>query len=146
MSKYQPLEDYKMMPLLLATRDLGRGRRAHRGCRGAELDAALAEGTDVSVSPMTASELGLVVARGNLAISVSPEAWVEPLLAVPRVALAAMAPAVLIAASFLPGRPPRDPVNRTLVATGRAYGYRRVARDAALLACAELGHHSAVVC
>ncbi|MBX3025147.1 type II toxin-antitoxin system VapC family toxin [bacterium] len=112
----------------------------------AALDAAAAAGRPVFVSPMSAWEIGLLVARSRLTISISPEAWFRRLLAVPGVALAATDPAALIASSFLPGCPPRDPVDRILAATARACGYRLVTRDAGLLAYAEEGHLAAIGC
>lgn len=110
------------------------------------LDAAGGEGVPVFVSPMSAWEVGLLVARKRLTISMNPEAWFQRLTAVPGVALAALDPATLVASSFLPGSPPRDPVDRILVATARAAGYQLVTRDRALLAYAEQGHLRAVAC
>ncbi|MFN8643710.1 MAG: type II toxin-antitoxin system VapC family toxin [Candidatus Binatia bacterium] len=112
----------------------------------AALDGAAAAGVAVRVSPMTGWEVGLLAARKRLTISMSPEAWFERLLAVPGIALAEMSVATLIASSFLPGAPPRDPVDRILAATARAGGYRLVTRDRDLLAYAAQGHLSAVAC
>jgi PIN domain nuclease of toxin-antitoxin system len=57
-----------------------------------------------------------------------------------------MEPAVLIAASFLPGEAPRDPADRILAATAREYGLRLVTRDQRLLEYAEQGHIQALRC
>ena len=112
----------------------------------AALDGAADAGVAVLVSPMTAWEIGLLAARKRITISMSPEAWFQRLLAVPGVALAEMSAATLIASSFLPGTPPRDPVDRILAATARAGGYRLVTRDRDLLAYAEQGHLGAIAC
>ena len=112
----------------------------------AALDGAADAGVAVLVSPMTGWEIGLLAARRRITISMSPEAWFQRLLAVPGVALAEMSVATLIASSFLPGTPPRDPVDRILAATARAGGYRLVTRDRDLLAYAEQGHLRAVAC
>lgn len=103
-------------------------------------------GTAVLVSPMTAWELGMLVARGKLTMTMAPEAWFARLLSVPGVALAPLAPDTLIASSFLPGDPPRDPVDRILVATARSGGYQLITRDRALLEYAEQGHVAALAC
>jgi PIN domain nuclease of toxin-antitoxin system len=110
------------------------------------LDAAARAAAAVLISPMTAWEIGLLVARRKLTIAMSPEAWFGHLLAVPGVALAALDPAILIASSFLPGSPPRDPVDRILVATARAGGCKLMTRDRELLAYAAQGHLGAVAC
>lgn len=112
----------------------------------AALDGAAAAGMNVLVSPMTGWEIGLLAARKRITISMSPEAWLQRLLTVPGVALAELSVATLIASSFLPGVPPRDPVDRILAATARAGGFRLVTRDRDLLAYAEQGHLSAVAC
>jgi PIN domain nuclease of toxin-antitoxin system len=110
------------------------------------LDAAAADGTRVLVSPMSAWEIGLLVARKKLTISMTPDAWFQRLLTVPGLALADLGAATLIASSFLPGTPPRDPVDRILAATARAGGYRLMTRDRGLLAYAEQGHMTALAC
>jgi PIN domain nuclease of toxin-antitoxin system len=110
------------------------------------LDAAASGGTTVFISPMSGWEIGLLVARKRLTMSMHPEAWFQRLLAVPGVLLAALDVGTLIASSFLPGEPPRDPVDRILAATAREGGYRLVTRDRALLAYAEQGHLTALAC
>ena len=52
----------------------------------------------------------------------APDAWFEQLLLIPGIALADLTPAILIASSFLPGDPPRDPIDRILAATARETG------------------------
>jgi PIN domain nuclease of toxin-antitoxin system len=62
------------------------------------------------------------------------------------VRLADMSPDLLIAASFLPGKPPRDPADRIIAATARDYGCTLVTRDRALLAYGEQGHIRVLAC
>jgi PIN domain nuclease of toxin-antitoxin system len=57
-----------------------------------------------------------------------------------------MPPALLIAASFLPGIVPRDPADRIIAATARQYGQMLVTRDRPLLDYAGHGHVSALAC
>ena len=57
-----------------------------------------------------------------------------------------MGPEVLIASSFLPDTPPRDPVDRILAATAREYGYRLMTRDRPLLDYATQEHVQALAC
>jgi PIN domain nuclease of toxin-antitoxin system len=103
-------------------------------------------GAGVYVSPITAWEIGLLNSRGRLALLIKPQLWFQRLFEVLSFRLAEMSPQLLIASSFLPGTPPRDPADRIIAATAREYGYRLVTRDRLLLAYAEQGHIQAVIC
>ena len=76
----------------------------------------------------------------------TPQRWFESLIENPNVRLAEMGPRLLIAASFLPGRPPRDPADRILAATARDIGATLITRDRALLAYGAQGHISTMAC
>ena len=86
------------------------------------------------------------MSRGKLSSPMSPDRWLERLLSAPGVRLADMSPHVLIASSFLPGVPPRDPADRILAASAREYGYRLMTRDTPLLGYASQGHIQALAC
>ena len=88
----------------------------------------------------------MLAAKGKIALSIAPEVWFDRVLALPRVALAAMPPEVLIASCALPGAPPGDPVDRILAATARAFGYTLVTRDSHLLAYGGHGHIRVMGC
>jgi PIN domain nuclease of toxin-antitoxin system len=103
-------------------------------------------GEFIYISPITAWEIGLLVSLGKLTSPMSPQAWFERLLEAPGVRLAEMSSDVLIASSFLPGTPPRDPADRILAATAREYGYRLMTRDTPLLTYGRLGHLHALAC
>jgi len=103
-------------------------------------------GEFIYVSPITAWEIGLLISRGKLTSPISPQRWFERLLEAPGVRLADMSPDVLIASSFLPAAPPRDPADRILAATAREYGYRLMTRDNPLLTYAKQGHLQALAC
>jgi PIN domain nuclease of toxin-antitoxin system len=103
-------------------------------------------GEFIYVSAITAWEVGLLVSRGKLTSPMSPQRWFERLLEAPGVRLADMSPDVLIASSFLPGAPPRDPADRILASTAREYGYRLMTRDTPLLTYARQGHLQALAC
>ena len=110
------------------------------------ITAAQAENLGVHVSPISAWEIGALVAKNRLQLTLSPDAWFNALLALAGVRLAAMPPQVLIASTMLPGRPPKDPVDRIIAATGRAFGYIIVTRDGDLMLYARAGHIEAVGC
>ena len=110
------------------------------------LREAYADGGGLALSPMTAWEIAMLVAKGKIALSLDPEVWFDRVLALPGVALAAMPPPVLIASCSLPGTPPDDPVDRILAATARTFGYTLVTRDRHLLAYGEEGHLRVMNC
>jgi len=98
------------------------------------------------VSPITAWEIGMLVARSRLKLLITPQRWLQRLFEVPGVRLADMSPDLLIASSFLPGDPPRDPADRIIVATARDCGATLITRDHALLAYGEQGHIRVEAC
>jgi PIN domain nuclease of toxin-antitoxin system len=100
----------------------------------------------VYLSPFTAWEVGTLVAKRRLHLTLSPEAWFETLLALPGVRLAALTPQLLIASTALPGTPPSDPADRIIAATARLHGYRVITRDSKLLAYAKQGLILATAC
>jgi PIN domain nuclease of toxin-antitoxin system len=57
-----------------------------------------------------------------------------------------MSPDVLVSSSFLPGSPPRDPVDRILAATAGEHGYQLLTRDRLLLSYGKQGHMHILPC
>jgi PIN domain nuclease of toxin-antitoxin system len=110
------------------------------------MERSYRSGEFIYVSPITAWEIGLLVSRGKLTSPMAPQRWFGRLLEAPGVRLADMSPDVLIASSFLPGVPPRDPADRILAATARAHGSRLMTRDTPLLTYARQGHLQALAC
>ncbi len=110
-----------------------------------EIRGAHAQSVGVFISPISAWELGMLIARGRLALPLPPASWFDQ-LAESGVVWAPLTPQVLIDASFLPGRIHGDPADRILVATARTFGYRLMTRDRALLGYAEAGHLQALAC
>jgi PIN domain nuclease of toxin-antitoxin system len=110
------------------------------------IDAAYRTGSTVFVSAITAWEIGLLVSRNRLSLVARPERWFQRLLAIPGVRLADLSPDILIASSFLPGRPPRDPADRIILATARDLGATLITRDRLLLNYGEDGQVSTIPC
>jgi PIN domain nuclease of toxin-antitoxin system len=115
-----------------------------------EAVAALREvrqaGLPTYVSPVTAWEIGMLASRARLKLLLTPLLWFGRLLDIPNVHLAEMSTDLLIASSFLPGKPPRDPFDRIIAATARNYGCILLTRDRALLDYGEQGHVRVVAC
>jgi PIN domain nuclease of toxin-antitoxin system len=112
----------------------------------AALGTAHRQGVPSYVSPITAWEVGMLAARGRLQLLIRPERWFGKLFEVPGVQLAEMSPDLLIASSFLPGRPPKDPIDRIITATARELGATLMTRDRALLDYGKQGHVSVLEC
>jgi PIN domain nuclease of toxin-antitoxin system len=103
-------------------------------------------GEPTYISPISAWEIGMLASRGRLQLLIRPERWFANLFELPGVRLADLSADVLIASSFLPGKPPKDPTDRIIAATARDLGATLVTRDRALLDYGEAGHIAVVAC
>lgn len=110
------------------------------------IDTASRDSAPLLVSPITAFEVGQLASRGRIDLSATPQRWFRGLLAITGVQLAELTPDILIAASFLPGTPPRDPMDRILIATARELAATLVTRDRTIIAYGEQGNVSVVEC
>jgi PIN domain nuclease of toxin-antitoxin system len=110
------------------------------------LASAHRDGTPSYVSPITAWEVGMLASRGRLQLLIRPERWFANLFDVPGVKMAEMSADLLIASSYLPGRPPKDPTDRIIAATARELGATLITRDRALLEYGKQGHIAVVEC
>lgn len=100
----------------------------------------------VYLSPITAWEVGFLVARGRLRLDISPLTWFERLADTRGFKVTALTPRILVAAQFLPGTPPNDPADRIIAATARDLDATLVTRDGLLLAYGQLGHVRVQAC
>lgn len=111
------------------------------------IEAGLGDG--VFVSPISAWEIGLLSrpkAGRGLVFLPDPSTWFMQFIAAPAIRLAALTPAVAMAASHLPEPLHSDPADRLIVATARHLGVPIVTRDSKMIAYAAAGHVSVVVC
>lgn len=99
----------------------------------------------IVTSPISAWEVGQLVARGRLRMSMEPMRWFQAILD-GGMTLAPLPPSVLVGSSFLPGTPLRDPADKIMAATARAFDYRLMTRDQPLLDFAAEGHLQAIAC
>jgi PIN domain nuclease of toxin-antitoxin system len=98
------------------------------------------------ISPISAWEVGMLASRGRLQFLIRPERWFANLFDAPGVEIAPLSADLLIASSYLPGRPPKDPTDRILAATARELGATLITRDRALLDYGKQGHVGVVAC
>jgi len=110
------------------------------------LDELWASGDAPQVSPISAWEVGLLVARGRLSLTMEPARWWDLSVARMGLELAPLPPGLLIASTQLPGAPPNDPADRIIAATARDLGLRVMTRDSRLLAYGQAGHLQTIVC
>ena len=137
-----------MKPLLLDTCTLiFMTERTRMAPAAVETLQAATEGGEITyVSPITAWEVGMLSSRGRLQLLIRPERWFSNLFEVPGVRLAEMSPDVLIASSFLPGKPPKDPTDRIIAATARELGATLITRNRALLDYGAQGYVAVLEC
>lgn len=110
-----------------------------------EVRSTLSAGTSVLVSPITAWEVGMLVSRRRIALAMPVLTWFEALVEA-GIDRAELSPAVLVAATELNAPGLRDPADRVIAATARAFHYRLMTRDRPLLDFAAAGHASAIAC
>jgi PIN domain nuclease of toxin-antitoxin system len=136
-----------MSPLLLdTTAAIWLSRDELKASASEKLDEAARTGVATYLSPITAWEVGLLVSHNRLGLGTTPQRWFARILAMPNVHLAELSPDILMASSFLPGKPPRDPADRILLATARDLGATLITRDRALLKYGEDGQVSTIAC
>jgi PIN domain nuclease of toxin-antitoxin system len=112
----------------------------------AALDEASDRGEAVSVSPISAWEIGLLAERGRLSIAASPARFFHEFMALPGMRLESLSPLILIESSFLPTPVHRDPADRVIIATARALDLTVVTRDRDILEYSAKGHVRALAC
>ena len=136
-----------MSPLLLDTNAaIWLSRDELKAPASEKLDEAARAGVATYLSPITAWEVGLLVSRNRLSLGATPQRWFARILAMPNVHLAELSPDILMASSFLPGKPPRDHADRILLATARDLGATLITRDRLLLKYGEDGQVSTIPC
>lgn len=98
------------------------------------------------ISPFSGWEIGMLVKKGKIALTMSPALWFSSVVDHPAITLAGLDHDLLIESSFLPAEPPGDPADRIIIATARQSGLTIVTRDRLIVEYAELGHAKALVC
>lgn len=111
-----------------------------------KLQDAYRRGGQLFVSPITAWEIAMLVAKERIALALDPDLWFQRFCELPSVTLAAMPTSVLVSSTRLPGRQPRDPADRIIIATARAFGYVLATRDARILEYGAQGHVRVIEC
>jgi len=109
------------------------------------LRSARTVGVPVLVSPITAWEVGNLIAKGRVVLAMPTLVWFDGLID-SGVTQAELSPAVLVQATELEAPKLRDPADRIMAATARAFNFRLMTRDRPLLDYAATGRLSAIPC
>lgn len=130
-------------PLLLDTHVLlwyaqGVHERLGRRLVGGLNAAAVQDGLRASV--WSIRELGHLVRRGRIALTVDLRSWVESLRSACGVVVVPVDAEIARLSAQLPGEPPRDPADQVIIATARSFGWALVTRDRAIINYGRHGH------
>ena len=104
------------------------------------IQAAYDRSEAVYYSPISAWEVGQLVSRGRLTLAQTPARWFQSSVARGGLIEAVMTNDILIASSFLPDSPLRDPADKIIAATAREFDYTVLTSDRLLLRYAAEGH------
>ena len=110
------------------------------------LNRSVDAGLPLLVSPVTGWEVGLLAKKGRFRSPMSPQRWLETLRGIAGIRFCELSAEILMASSFLPGFPYKDPADRIIAATAREFGYTVMTRDKALLDYGREGHLSVLEC
>jgi PIN domain nuclease of toxin-antitoxin system len=98
------------------------------------------------VSPMSAWEIGVGVAKGRLMLPTGPLEFFNRFVERIGARLSSVTPEILVGSSILPGNPHNDPMDRILIATARMLDMILVTRDGPILAYGRAGHVRTLAC
>jgi len=98
------------------------------------------------VSPMSAWEIGMGVAKNRLKLPLGPLEFFQRFLTRMEVQLSVVSPEILIGSSNLPGNPHGDPMDRILISTARILDMVLVTRDQPILDYGADGHVRTLAC
>lgn len=98
------------------------------------------------VSPITAWEIGVLMAKGRMRAPLAPDRLMERFMRETNAQYCELSAGVLIDSSFLPGEPHGDPADRIIIAAARQEGLAIVTRDRAILDYAAAGYALALEC
>jgi len=97
-------------------------------------------------SAVSAWEIGLLVAKGQIALAVPVRMWLDRLAEKPGIRIISLDAETALNSTLLPQPFVQDPADRFLVATARLLNSPLVTRDRRILEYAKAGHVRAVKC
>lgn len=98
------------------------------------------------VSPISAWEIGNLVRKNRLAVTLPTARWFRQAAGKMAAATPQLSIEILSDSCDLPGSPPDDPADRIIIATAREADMTIVTRDKKILEYSRAGHVRALVC
>ncbi len=98
------------------------------------------------VSPISAWEIGVGVAKGRLSLPLAPLDFFDRFMERMQAKQSPVTPSIMVASSFLPGEIHGDPMDRILVSTARSNDLVLVTSDRPILAYGREGHVRTLAC
>ncbi|MDQ0321324.1 PIN domain nuclease of toxin-antitoxin system [Pararhizobium capsulatum DSM 1112] len=97
-------------------------------------------GSRILVSAITPWEIAMLSEKGRIALGDDVGRWIDRVLALPGIGLAAIEPQIAVASVRLPGEFHTDPADRIIVATARFHQVPLMTADQAILNYGAMGH------
>ena len=110
------------------------------------ISSARDNGLQVYVSPITAWEMGMLVAKGRVTETKTAKRWYDDFLSEATLTEIPVTSDIFITSSFLPQPIHKDPIDRILIATAREHDLTIITRDRAILAYGAAGHVKTLAC
>ncbi len=83
---------------------------------------ALRQADRLGVCVISAWEVGMLVAKGKIGLTLDLDTWIRAALSAPKIELTALTLKAALDSTRLPGEVHRDPADRMLIATARSEG------------------------
>lgn len=96
------------------------------------------------VSVLSVCEIGMLVAKARIRLSMPVDEWVRQAAATPGMRMLGLSPEIALESSRLPDSPHGDPVDRMLMASARMHNLTLISQDRKILAYAKSGHLKAI--
>jgi PIN domain nuclease of toxin-antitoxin system len=96
------------------------------------------------VSVMSVWEIGMLVAKDRIRLSMPVDEWVRQASATPGMQMLGVIPEIALESTRLPDAPHGDPVDRLLMASARLHNLTLVTADEKILTYAQQGHLKAL--
>lgn len=110
------------------------------------INVASAEGVPIAISPITGWERANLMNKGKLTSPRTAKEWFDEFTARPEIEVTPLNADILISSAGLPEPLHRDPADRIIIATARAFDLTVVTRDRLILDYATKGHVRALPC
>ncbi|MEW6133699.1 MAG: type II toxin-antitoxin system VapC family toxin [Pseudomonadota bacterium] len=117
---------------------------AQIGKSSANRVAKAAQVGNLWVSVLSVWEIGMLLAKERIRLSMPLDEWVRQAAATPGMRMLGLSPEIALESTRLPDSPHGDPIDCMLMASARMHNLTLLTQDAKILAYAGLGHLKAL--